>query len=94
MGENIFKTELYQFVDDGTAKIVTHIGVEDIIADRLKERYFRAAFGFDRKDVVIVGGNIAQRIVESLGKLRIVLPIEQIGQEMYFFEFRAISVQT
>ena len=80
--EDALEAELHQFVDDGAAEVVAFGVVGDVVAEPVEQHDLGAAVGFDREDVVVADGNVAQGVVEQLGEIRRVLLTEQVSDEM------------
>jgi hypothetical protein len=93
LGEDVLKAELDDLVDEGAAEIVTLGGVGNILTDAVKHWCFRASVRLNREDVVVLNGDITQRIIKQLGEVCIVLVLEQMRDEVIGLQTRSPSGQ-
>ena len=73
--KNCLEAETRQFGNQRAAKIVAATFIGNILTDTLEQHDFRPAFGFYRKQLRILRGNIGECIVKELGKIRAVLSL-------------------
>ena len=81
LAENPLETELDQLVDQRAAEIIALGTVGDVVAQLVKQTDFCARAGFDRENLIVDDGDVAQGVIEQLGELFAVLVVVQIGDE-------------
>ena len=91
--KDALKTKLHQLIDQGTAKIVALAAVADVVAEFVEKRDFGACSRFDRKNLVVVDGNVAEGVVKEFGKFFLVLAHKEGRQKVFSFEFGTVGVQ-
>jgi len=92
--EDFLETKIHQLVDDGFAEIIPLAAVGNVIAQFIEQSNLSTRAGFNGEYFVVENGNIPQGIVKEFGKFFFILPVIQVGEVMFPFQFGTIGVHS
>ena len=84
-GKDALEAEVDQLVDDGAAESITLGFIGNIFTHAIKQHHLGTTVGLDCEYVVVVLGNVAQCVVEQLGKVWRVLLTKEIADKVMGF---------